>query len=132
MAILSMFSWWYTKGLADHLGRVRRMLQLVSNQFSLGLLLKTLFQPFRQISANTNYGDALEDKIRAWFDRLVSRIIGAFIRLFTMAVGVVVLIFTLVLSVVLIVGWLVLPVLPLFGIYLMNEVGVFWGALPWM
>ena len=108
------------------------MLQRVNDQFSLGLLLKTLFQPFRQISANDRYGDALEDKIRAWFDRLVSRIIGAFIRLFTMAVGVVALIFTLILSLIMIVLWLALPVLPFLGIYLMNEVGVFWEVLPWI
>ena len=144
MAILSMFSWWYTKGLSDHLGRIRRMLQRVNDQFSLRLLLKTLFQPFRQISANDHYGDALEDKIRAWFDKLVSRIIGAFIRLFTMVVGVVALFLTLILSLVLIVLWLALPVLPFLGIYLMNELGIFWEigalwdagsfweALPWM
>lgn len=127
MVILSMFSWWYTTGIAEELERIKRMIARVSDQFSLGLLLKTLFQPFRQISANDRGGDALEDKIRAWFDRLVSRIIGAFIRLFVMIVGVIALFLTVVFAFLRLVFWVLLPILPFAGIYLCLEVGVLWN-----
>lgn len=127
MVILSMFSWWYTTGLVEELGRIKKMISRVSDQFSIGLLLKTLFQPFRQISANDKGGDALEDKIRAWFDRLVSRIIGAFIRLFVMAAGIIALFFTILFSFFRIIFWVLLPILPFVGIYLCFEVGILWN-----
>lgn len=111
----------------DEFTRIKRMIARVSDQFSLGLLLKTLFQPFRQISANNRGGAALEDKIRAWFDRLVSRIIGMFIRLFVMIVGVVALFFTLVLAFIRLALWVLLPILPFAGIYLFLEVGILWN-----
>lgn len=127
MVILSMFSWWYTNGLMDEFARIKRMVARVSDQFSLGLLLKTLFQPFRQISANNRGGAALEDRIRAWFDRLVSRIIGMFIRLFVMIVGIIALFFTLVLAFIRLALWALLPALPFVGIYLCLEVGIPWN-----
>lgn len=127
MVILSMFSWWYTTGLSEEFDRIKRMISRVSDQFSIGLLLKTLFQPFRQISANTRSDGALEDRIRAWFDRLTSRIIGAFIRLFVIVVGAVALLLTILFAALRITFWVLLPILPFAGIYLMIEVGILWN-----
>lgn len=127
MVILSMFSWWYTSGVVEEFERIKRMISRVGDQFSIGLLLKTLFQPFRQISANNRGGAALEDRIRAWFDRLVSRIIGAFIRLFVIVVGVIALLLTVVLACLRMIIWVLLPILPLIGVYLMLEVGILWN-----
>lgn len=75
--------------------------------FSIGALVRTLFAPFRQISANDS-GTTLQ----VFFDRLISRLVGAVVRIFLMIVGIVVFIFEAILSLVLMVIWPLIPVLP--------------------
>jgi len=127
-----MFGWWYAAGLRGQLNRIRMMFVRVNDQFSIPLLLKTLFQPFRQISAGSVDG-ALEDKMRAWLDRMVSRLIGAFIRTMVMIVGLVVMAGTAIVSLFMLVIWLAMPLLPLVGIFLVTRVGIPWDSvgLPW-
>lgn len=127
MVILSMFSWWYTSGLLDEFGRVKNMILRVSDQFSIKLLFKTLFQPFRQISADSYSDGALSDRFKAWLDRLFSRAIGAGIRFFVIIVGLIVLFITLLFSLLRLAFWVLLPVLPLVGIYLTLRVGIPWN-----
>ena len=125
MLILSIFTWWYGAGLKEQILKIRMLFVKVNDQFSLKLLFKTLFQPFRQISAGSVDG-ALEVKIRAWFDRLVSRIIGAFIRSGVIFAGVISIFFVAVISLLRIIFWVILPILPFVGIFLMSEVGIPW------
>jgi hypothetical protein len=125
MVISSMFSWWYIDGLKDQLRRIKRMLVRVNDQFSIPLLAKTLFQPFRQISTGKVDG-ALEDKMRAWLDRMVSRLIGGFIRTVVMIIGLICLLATALLSVVRLVFWVAMPLLPLAAFWIIS-----WVGLPW-
>jgi len=133
MVILSMFSWWYSVGLGDQLQRIEAMFVSVNDQFSIPLLLKTLFQPFRQIS-NYKVDGALEDKMRAWLDRSVSRLIGAFIRIIVMIVGMVALVGVAAISLLRLIIWLIMPLLPFVGIYLISALGIPWAnlELPWI
>jgi hypothetical protein len=125
MVILSMFSWWYVDGFRDQLRRVKMMLARVNDQFSIPLLLKTLFQPFRQIS-NEKVDGALEDKMQAWLDRMVSRLIGGFIRTVVMIIGLICLVAVAILSAIRLVLWVLMPVLPFVAILLINWVGIPW------
>lgn len=127
MVILSMFSWWYTSGLRDEFARIKRMFARVSDQFSIKLLFKTLFQPFRQISANVQKDGPLEERIRAWLDRVFSRIIGAGIRSFVIVVGLTAMLFTIIFGALRLTLWAILPILPFAGIFLINEVGIPWS-----
>jgi hypothetical protein len=120
-----MFSWWYTSGLLDQLRRIKTMLVKVGDQFSIALLLKTLFQPFRQIDAGKVEG-ALGDKIRAWFDKLISRFIGGLIRSTVMIIGLICLLGAVIIGLIRLVFWLVAPLLPLAGIVLTAKVGTPW------
>ena len=133
MLILSMFGWWYAAGLREQLNRIKRMFVRVNDQFSIPLLAKTLFQPFRQISVGTVDG-ALEDKIRAWLDRVVSRLIGGFIRIMTMVVGLIALAGTAVVSLIMLAVWIAMPLLPFIGIIIMVYVGIPWEnvGVPWI
>lgn len=97
----------------------------VNDQFSIPLLFKTLFQPFRQISVGKVDG-ALEDKMRAWLDRLVSRVIGAFIRIMVIIVGLVAMIGVALFSVLRVAVWLMTPIAPFLGIVLAVYVGTPW------
>jgi hypothetical protein len=82
--------------------------------FSLDILIKTLFAPFRQISAGQVRG-SLDVQIRAFFDRLLSRCIGALVRSIMLVIGS---LWTLILAIAgLIEGvlWLFVPLLPIIG-----------------
>ncbi len=109
-----MVRWWYGEGLYGQMLRVARMLGATSDYFSIVALLRTLFAPFRQISAGGGTGP-LGVRLHAWLDKLVSRLVGGAIRTVTMLVGILMLFLTALIGLLLLVGWVVLPVLPLIG-----------------
>lgn len=87
MIILAFFSWWYGAGWAREARRVSNQIAGVADTFSVTVLLATLFSPFRQISAGRVNGP-LDVIVRAWFDRLLSRLIGAMVRSVMIVMGV--------------------------------------------
>ena len=78
--------------------------------FSIGQLLRTLFKPYRQISAGTSGGG-----MSGFLDRLVSRVVGFFVRFFIIIFGVVALFIEALIGIVMIVLWPVAPVLIIVG-----------------
>lgn len=125
MVIVGTLVWWYTKGFLDELSRVWQGLEKVYDYFSIDLLLKTLFSPFRQISAGRVRGP-LAVQMRAFFDRLFSRLIGAVVRVTMIIIGSVWLLVMGFVSLGRLVLWLFLPFLPVLGLAL--SIG---GFVPW-
>lgn len=125
MAIWGMMTWWYTDGWRQCWLRVKERLMATLDFFSVDLLIKTLFAPFRQISAG-NVRGPLGVQMRAFFDRLVSRCIGTVVRLVMIGVGVITITFNLVVGGLLLVFWAFVPLLPLAGLALFII-----GWLPW-
>lgn len=123
---LSLFLWWYSNGWRDQAELLARRLSRVSDQFSIGLLLRSFFSPFRQISADDNYGPGLDAKLRAWADKLISRCIGAMVRFALVLAGTVWLLMECILGLMRLVAWPLLPVAPVIGIVLMTL-----GWVPW-
>jgi len=72
LLVTELFKWWYTAGLRQRLKKISVRLDGTIDYFSMDLLVKTLFAPFRQISAGKVDG-SLEVKMRALIDRLFSR-----------------------------------------------------------
>jgi hypothetical protein len=126
MVMFSMLTWWYFGGLSDQFGRIKKMLAKVSDQFSIPLLIKTLFYPFRMIDADKVYGPSLGDKIKAWLDKVISCMIGGAIRTVVVIVGVIVLIITVALGALRMAFWVALPILPILVL-----VGVVVGGAIW-
>jgi len=124
MVMFSMLTWWYLDGFKDQFNRVKKMLVGVSDKFSISLLLKTLFNPFRMIDADQSYGPSLSGRIKAWLDRLISRMIGFFIRTVVVIIGTFILILTLIACILRVVFWLVIPILP----FIILAVVMLWGA----
>ncbi len=114
LLITSLFRWWYSDGFSERLQITSVRLESMIDYFSFSLLLKTLFSPYRQISAG-NVDGSLEVKMRASLDRLFSRVIGAVIRLMIMTVGAIVAVVLVLYSVVGIIVWGLLPLLPIAG-----------------
>lgn len=114
MLFVSLIKWWYTDGWRQRAKLISVRLDGVIDYFSVDLLLKTLFSPFRQISAGRVDGP-LGDQLRAFADRLVSRLIGAVVRTLILLVGLVAISVYAVGGLVILVLWLFVPLLPIVG-----------------
>jgi hypothetical protein len=115
MFILGLLSWWYGAGWRGRVTMLRERLAATTDYFSIDLLLRTFFSPFRQISAGKVDG-SLNVQLHAFFDRLISRAIGAMIRSFMIAVGLVAIISYTGIGVILVIMWAIVPLLPFIGI----------------
>ncbi len=91
MIILDWAQWWYGAGLRRRVQLLGRRIGKAVDFFSISLLLKTLFAPFRQISAEKSHSAGLETRARMVVDRMVSRLIGGAMRIFVILAGLVVL-----------------------------------------
>ena len=119
MAITEMFLWWYSQGWSVFIHKIRLFLTNIIDFFSMSSLIRTLFQPFRQISAESASSDSsLDLKFQMFIDRLVSRIIGFFTRLFLLLVGCIIIIVGSIVCLIFIILWPFIPFLPIAGIIL--------------
>ena len=119
MAITEMFLWWYSSGWKVFVGKLKAALSSITDFFSMGSLVRTLFKPYRQISAETTRdGASLDIKFHMFLDRLISRIVGFFSRLTLLLVGIIIIIFGGIISFILVILWPIIPLLPIVGIVL--------------
>ena len=125
MILVGFFSWWYGAGWHAQIKRIKVSMQRTSDFFSISLLAKTLFAPYRQISADAT-GNDIASKFRAWGDRLFSRIIGAVMRTFMIIFGLVTLFLMLMLSLIRLILWPAVPLLPIVGVILITSIGAPW------
>ena len=125
MVIVGLLSWWYTVGWRQRLTFMHDKLVSQYDFFSFDLLLKTLFSPFRQISAGGVNGP-IAVQLRAFADQMVSRLVGATVRTIVLLVGVVTLICSLVWNALVVLLWGVIPLLPIVGVVLAMS-----GWIPW-
>jgi len=87
-----MFSWYFSDIVSKAIIIFRSVLTIVINAFSLPVLLKTLFAPWRKDIAPLE--GSLEQIFHRAIDNLISRFFGFTIRLFTILAGLAVLIAT--------------------------------------
>lgn len=118
MFIVGLLTWWYGTGWRQRAVIVKERLAATMDYFSIDLLLKTLFAPFRQISAGQVRGP-LAVQWRAFVDRLVSRCIGAVVRLILIFVGIVAIMFFAIAGLLNLILWAVVPILPVVGAIMM-------------
>ena len=125
MVIVGFFLWWYGDGWARQVRLAREHIVNFFDYFSIDLLIRTYFSPFRQISAGSVQGP-IGLQIRAFFDQLVSRVIGATVRGLMIVVGAITILLTILIELVRIILWAVVPLAPIIGLIVM-----FTGWLPW-
>ena len=125
MFIVGLFSWWYGAGWKHCALAVRDNLHSVFDYFSIDLLLKTLFSPWRQISAGKVRGN-IEMQMRALFDNLISRMIGSVIRCVVVIFGLMSIVVTCLIGVVRLVLWPLVPIMPM--VFVLFAVA---GWVPW-
>lgn len=117
MFLVGIFQWWYGNGLLQYIRQSFLGVLRTADFFSVGLLLKTLFNPFRQISAAPVGGD-LSVQLSAFFDKMFSRVIGAVVRSMVVIIGILMILLRFLWMIVEIIMWLALPLMPFIGIIL--------------
>lgn len=112
----ALIRWWYGAGwVAESQLQVKRLAR-VESYFSFGTLLRTLFQPFRQIDAGSqSTRGGLSVKFRAALDRSVSRAIGASARLILIVIGLMWWCVSALMSACWLLVWPFLPLAPVLG-----------------
>ncbi|MBR0430701.1 hypothetical protein IJJ05_00180 [Candidatus Saccharibacteria bacterium] len=119
MAITEMFFWWYASGWNVFIKKLHSWLANIADFFSMDSLVRTLFKPFRQISASTADSSAsLDLKFHMFIDRFISRLVGFISRLILLFIGTIIIIFGGIFSFVLIILWPFIPFTPIIGIIL--------------
>jgi hypothetical protein len=119
MVMFSLFSWWYHAGWAGVLVANRRRLSGLSDMFSITILLRTLFAPWKRII--TYPGAGLDARIKAFGDNLVSRMVGFTVRFFVLLAAGISFTIAIAAAGIEIICW---PLLPIAGIGF-----IIWGAL---
>ena len=118
MLVTAMFQWWYTAGWKTFFNNFSEKLQAIADQFSIGLLLKTLFAPFRQIDSDHLDNVSISERFQSFIARTISRFIGALIRTFVILAGIIVLFFTTIFGFIFMLVWPLIPTLPIICIIL--------------
>lgn len=78
MLLPSFISWWYGTGWQLVAKNVTRRMDRTMASFSVPTLARTLFAPWKRITANPGAG--IDAKLRAMLDNLVSRFVGFTVR----------------------------------------------------
>jgi hypothetical protein len=118
MFLVGILSWWYGNGWRQRLRIITERIARTNDYFSIGLLLSTLFAPFRQISASSVDG-SVAVQLRAFADKLISRIIGLIVRTFMIVFGLVVIILQSIFGIVVLAIWAFVPLFPVIGLLMM-------------
>ncbi|MEK7575131.1 MAG: hypothetical protein AAB511_02785 [Patescibacteria group bacterium] len=109
--VLSFYILWhYTKAWQDLFRIISNYLWFVSNYFSIGLLWRTLFDPWRRMSIVGGKGSK-DSFVGAILINTFMRAVGFLIRTVTILGGLFVLLIAVSLSCILILAWAFLPVI---------------------
>lgn len=119
MLFVDFISWWYADGLRGFIGRLGLQLAKMMDFFSVGLLIKTLFTPFRLIDSYSSGGESLDAKMRAGIDKIIARLIGGLIRSTVLIFAIIVIFATILIDLLKIILWLSAPSLPIIGAVLL-------------
>ena len=111
MLITAFFRWWYHDGWISQVQKFINFLHTVGQLFSVKLLLRTLFSPWRRVISAPGRG--LESHIQAAVDNLIGRLVGFFVRIMVLFAAGITGIFAAVLGSVYLLSWPLLPFVPL-------------------
>jgi hypothetical protein len=112
MLMLQLFAWWYVRGWQDIARASGTRLIRVAHLFSVPILMRTLWAPWRRII--TYPGASIDAKLRAIGDNLVSRAIGFTVRLLVLITAALILLLTATVGLIVILLWPLIPPAALF------------------
>jgi len=113
--LFDIFGWWYGRGVLDFLNFLKAVLIKIVDIFSVRLLLRTFFAPWKRDTASIA-GLPLNLMLRVILFNLISRLIGMFIKTIIFLLFVLVALIFIFLAVFLFLVWIFLPLIILAGL----------------
>ena len=104
------FFLWYASSIRRTSQIVWLLMLKNLDYFSIPILLKTLFSPWKRDVISTK-DLSLNEKFRIWIFNLMSRLIGAVIRLFTIFFGLFLTLFLFIFGLIVVMIWIIFPFL---------------------
>lgn len=106
------YAWWhYTTALNDFFDVVRNLAWFLWNFFSISLLARTFFSPWRRLTDTEISESQVETVLSHVIINSVMRLVGMGVRFITILMGFVSLILLGAASVIAFLGWLLLPLI---------------------
>lgn len=113
MNLLSYFIWHFAKAPNGILRIIRNYLIFCEHFFSIKLLLKSLFAPWKRITFEEGVGFSLSKYFEVIVSNLVSRFLGAIVRSVLIVIGVLAQIIVLIFGLTILIVFLFLPIVTL-------------------
>lgn len=110
--LFALLRWWYGPGWLLAFRRIGERTHNVMHAFSVPILLKTLFAPWKRIM--TTGGKGIDAKIQAALDNLVSRTVGFVTRLIVLFTALIMTSGAFIMGVAIVAVW---PFIPLVAVY---------------
>lgn len=109
MLVIPLLRWWYGSGWVWAANRLRSRLGRIGRDYSVSILLKTLFSPWKQIISTAGAQSTISIKFNILIDNLVSRLVGFMVRSLTLFAAGVIWLLTFVIGVGVLLVWPVVP-----------------------
>lgn len=107
LMLVEFVIWWYSTGWIETFQRVGGRVKAVWRMFSVPILLRTLFAPWRRIISAP--GKSIDQIFRGMIDNTVSRLVGFTVRCFALFAAILLTGLALVVGLVIVVAWPLLP-----------------------
>ncbi|MDB5204625.1 MAG: hypothetical protein JWP09_653 [Candidatus Taylorbacteria bacterium] len=107
--ILSYFIWHYTQAFKDIFNLFRNFAWFVYHFFSIKVLSKTLFSPWRKLNESYEKGWNLNAFFETLVVNFIMRIVGFLVRLFIILTGIISLAFVSIVGATVFIAWIFLP-----------------------
>jgi hypothetical protein len=118
MGLLLFIRWWYGPGWSGSFGAIFERVQLLSQELSMGILVRTIFEPWKQITLYSGPGASFDAKIHVFLDNIFSRVFGFVIRSAVLFIGILLVGIVFLLGTLLAFAWPIIPALPIIFIAL--------------
>lgn len=106
------FKWWFGPGWMNAFARIPQRVSQLAATLSMGILVGTLFEPWKQITSYSGPHSSMELKMRVFFDNIFARIVGFVIRAGVLVFGILASIFVFIFGLLLALLWPIVPVTP--------------------
>ncbi|HUD08261.1 MAG TPA: hypothetical protein VMQ52_04235 [Candidatus Saccharimonadales bacterium] len=113
--IVALFQWWYGAGLRQISRNISYWPSLIYRNFSVPLLAKHLFAPWRRI-INPG-GRGLQTQLRAALDNTVSRFVGFMSRILVIFTALIGMLLAIIAALIIVIIWPLLPLVIIYCIY---------------
>lgn len=109
MLIGDFLRWWYFAGWRQRVEKLGDHVENWLDYFSVNILIRTLFAPWRQNITNVRQDQSINAKFSAFIDNLISRLVGFTVRSFALLAAFIVIGAVVITNTLTVILWPFLP-----------------------